>query len=90
LSKVRIADWSVQHVLDLPYNRAHGVVRVEDGIWVVHTADRVIVKLDVESGRELDRIDVPEPLPQPHGLSIYSEGLLYCDATSGWVVKIVL
>ena len=90
LSKVRIADWSVQHVIDLPYNRAHGVVRVEDGIWVVHTADRVIVKLDVESGRELDRIDVPEPLPQPHGLSIYSEGLLYCDATSGWVVKIVL
>ena len=46
LSKVRVSDWSVQHVIPLPYGRAHGVVRVEDGVWVVHTADRVIVKLD--------------------------------------------
>ena len=32
LSKVRIDDWSVQQVINLPYNRAHGVVRVEDGV----------------------------------------------------------
>ena len=39
LSKVKIDAWSVEHVLDLPYGRAHGVVRVADGIWVVHTSD---------------------------------------------------
>lgn len=90
LSKMRIADWSVQHVIKLPYVRAHGVVRVEDGVWVVHTADRVIVKLDVEDGRELDRVEVPETDPQPHGLSAFGANLLYCDAASGWVVQITL
>ena len=90
LSKVRIADWSVQHVIPLPYGRAHGVVRVEDGIWVVHTSERVVVKLSVEDGTELDRVSVPESSPQPHGLSICDGGFLYCDATSGWVAKIEL
>ena len=90
LSKMRIADWSVQHVIPLPYGRAHGVVRVEEGVWVVHTAERVIVKLDMERGEELDRVAVPESEPEPHGLSIFGDDLLYCDATSGWVVKIEL
>ncbi len=88
LTQVRISDWSSLKVLPLPYGRAHGVVRVEDGIWVVHTGDRVIVKLDLEEGRELDRIEVPEPHPEPHGLSICEGGFLYCDATSGWIAKI--
>ena len=90
LSKVEIDGWSVELVHDLPYVRAHGVVRVEDGIWVVHTADRVIVKLDVESGAELDRLTVPESDPQPHGLSIFGDDLIYCDAASGWIAKINL
>jgi len=72
----------------LPHGRAHGVVRVEDGIWVVHTANRVIVKLNLEDGAELKRIAVPEFEPQPHGLSILGRDLIYCDATSGWVVRV--
>ena len=90
LSKVKIDGWSVELVHDLPYVRAHGVVRVADGIWVVHTADRVIVKLDAESGAEIDRLTVPESDPQPHGLSIFAEDLIYCDAASGWIAKINL
>ena len=90
LHKMRIADWSIQHSIRLPYGRAHGLVRVEDGIWVVHTSERVIVKLDVQDGAELDRITVAEPHPEPHCLSALGTDLLYCDATSGWVVKITL
>lgn len=89
LTKMRISDWSVQHVIPLPYTRAHGVVRVEDGVWVVHTGHRVIVKLSVDDGAELDRISVPETQPEPHGLSADGESnFLYCDAASGWVVAI--
>ena len=54
-----------QHVIPLPYGRAHGVVRVEEGVWVVHTADRVIVKLDCAEGTELDRIEIPPSDPEP-------------------------
>lgn len=90
LSKVRISDWQVLQALDLPLARAHGVVRVSDGIWVVHTADRVIVKLDVDSGAEITRFEVPQSFPEPHGLSRLGSDLVYCDATSGWVVKIEL
>ena len=90
LSKVRIDNWSVQHVFDLPYNRAHGVVRVEDGIWVVFTSDRVIVKFDVADGSELDRVQVPDWEPQPHGLSRYGDDLIYCDAISGWIAEVAL
>jgi streptogramin lyase len=90
LTKMRIADWSVEQVIPLPYKRAHGVVRVADGVWVVHTADRVVVKLSVADGHELDRIEVPHPYPEPHCLSIFGRDLLYCDASSGWVTKITL
>lgn len=90
LSKVRISDWSVQHVLPLPYERGHGVVRVEDGIWVVFTSARVIVKMDLTDGHELDRIELPAPHPEPHCLSAWGKNFLYCDASSGWLAKITL
>lgn len=90
LTRVRISDWSTQQVIDLPYKRAHGVVRVKDGVWVVHTADRVIIKLDLEDGSEIERIQVPDTCPEPHGLSAYEDDFLYCDATSGAVARIRL
>ena len=88
LTQVRISDWSSLRTIPLPYTRAHGVVRVRDGIWVVHTGGPRGCELGLEGEGELDRIEVPTPHPQPHGLSIYETGFLYCDATSGWVVRI--
>jgi sugar lactone lactonase YvrE len=90
LSQVRIADWSVQRTIPLPYGRAHGVVRIDDVLWIVHTADRVILKLTVDDGRELDRIIVPPDQPEPHCLTRLGDDLLYCDATSGWIMAVRL
>ncbi len=67
------------------------MIRVEDGLWVVHTGDRVIVKLDVETSEEMDRIVVSEPHPEPHGLSkLTDSSWVYCDATTGWITEIQL
>jgi hypothetical protein len=88
LTQMRISDWSIQQVVPLPYHAAHGVVRVADGVWVVHKMDWLIVKLDPSSGRELERIDIPQDGPEIHGLTAFGEGFLFCDATSGWIVKI--
>ena len=88
LSKVAVDGWEVAHAIPLPHNRAHGVVRTADGVWVVFTSDRVILKLDLEDGTELGRIVVPGSAPEPHGLSICGGALLFCDATSGWITRV--
>lgn len=86
--KMRISDWSIQKTLPLPHGRGHGMVRVEDGLWSTHTSDRLIVKLDLEDGSPMDQIYVSEDCPEPHGLSLYEDNFIYCDASSGWVGKI--
>ena len=89
LTKVRTADWEVVHEIPLPYGRAHGVVRRSEGIWVIHTSERVVVCLDVADGGEVGRVEVPTDWPEPHGLTDWGDGeLAYCDATSGWIVRV--
>jgi hypothetical protein len=90
ISKVRISDWSVVHTIPLTHGGGHGIVRVEDGIWIVHRQDRIILKLDLTDGGEIDRIENPAPLPEAHGLTAHGGDFLYCDAGTGAIVKIVL
>ena len=90
ISKVRISDWSVVHTIPLTHGGGHGMVRVEDGIWIVHRQDRIILKLDLNDGSEIDRIENPAPLPEAHGLTAHGDDFLYCDAETGAIVKIVL
>ena len=89
--QVKIKDWSILRTVNLPYVRGHGMIRVEDGLWVTHTGHRVIVKLNVDTSEEMDRVEVPEPHPEPHGLSkLTDDSWIYCDAASGWVTRIEL
>lgn len=91
ISQVRADDWSVVRTIPITLGGGtHGIVRVADGMWVAHRTTRRILKLDVETGRNLDVIQIPDSEPEPHGLSIFGDDLLYCDATTGWVVKITL
>ena len=89
LSRVDPADFRVLHVIPVPLGRAHGLVRERDGIWCVHTTDRVIVKLDVQDGREMDRIAIPAPNPEPHCLTARDGQLWYCDAIAGDICRIL-
>jgi sugar lactone lactonase YvrE len=64
--------------VDLP--RLHGLARDGDGIWCAHTTDNVIVKYNIETGRETDRITMGPKDPYVHGLSIKDGVLWYADA----------
>lgn len=85
MTQLKRSDRSVLRVLQLPYGRSHGVVRVEDGIWIAFTSNRVVIKFDVGTNEEMDRIEIPESHPGPHGLSIFEGGFIYCDASTGWI-----
>ena len=90
LTLVRSDDWSIVRTVPLPYGAGHGVVRVEDGLWMVFKEDRLICKLDPSDGSVLDQVEIGPEHPEPHGLSIFGDNLLYCDATSGWIVEVSL
>lgn len=64
--------------VDLP--RAHGLARDGDGLWCAFTGIRTIVKYNVKSGKEMERIQLPDDAPFPHGLSIKDGVLWYADA----------
>lgn len=88
LSLVDPQTWKVTRVIRVPYARAHGLACDADGIWCVHTANRVIVRLDTQNGSELDRIDVPANEFEPHGLTIVDGELWSCDAETGGIYRI--
>ena len=89
LTQVRISDWSVKRVIPLPYAAGHGVVRAEDDtLWMVFKLDRVIARMDIESGKVRDEIRIGPEHPEPHGLARCVNDLLYCDAMTGWIARI--
>ncbi len=89
LTQVHIQDWSIKRVIPLPYDAGHGVVRTEDdALWMVFKMDRVVAKMDIETGFVRDEIHIGPEHPEPHGLARCGKDLLYCDATTGWVARI--
>lgn len=88
ISQVVIDDWSIKHVVPLPYDGGHGMVRVDDGLWMVFKQERKICKLDLSDGTVMDTIEIGPEHPEPHGMTRLGNDLVYCDAMSGWVVKI--
>ena len=60
--------------------RAHGLAFDPPGIWVMHSTDRVIHKLDLKDGRILEVITLAKDDPDPHGMCMYKGRLYYCDA----------
>lgn len=85
MSQVKMDDRSVIRAVEMPYGRSHGVVRVEDGLWIAFTNDLCLIKFDIDSNDEMERIDIPECHPAPHGVSIHPGGFIYCDSSTGWI-----
>lgn len=73
-------EFEVVKSFEVSTERLHGLARDGDGIWCAHTSDKVIVKYNIETGAETDKIVFPPESPAPHGLSIKDGVLWYADA----------
>lgn len=89
LVQVRDDNWSVVHAIPFNHSRAHGLAWDNGFLWCVDTNDRAIYKLDATDGREIEIVPIPEPNPEPHGLTIKDGVLYYCDAVSGAVCRVI-
>ncbi|MBG82131.1 MAG: hypothetical protein FI699_07135 [SAR202 cluster bacterium] len=70
----------IAHHFEVKLPRLHGLARVSDGLWCAHTTDNVVVKYDVNSGSEIDRITMDAGDAYIHGLSIKDGELWYGDS----------
>lgn len=90
------ATFQTQHMLPLSGTRPHGLAWDNGVMWVVFGDDRQIRKLDGETGRVLEIVQLTEADPDPHGLCMHKGQLYVCDAghlggkspLSGWVCRV--
>lgn len=69
------------HRIPMHLPRAHGLGWDPPGIWVMHSSDFVIQKLNAEDGQVLEQVLLdPKTDPDPHGMEMYQGKLYYCDA----------
>ncbi|PYR39170.1 MAG: hypothetical protein DMF93_14735 [Acidobacteria bacterium] len=73
-----------------PGVRTHGLAWDRGALWCVESDGRAIYKLDPKDGAPLARIQLTRDDPEPHGLDIDADGVLwYCDAASGWICRLM-
>ena len=72
-----------------PGVRTHGLAWDNGYLWCVESDGRVIYKLDPKDGKAVAKIQLMKEDPEPHGLDIDGNGVLwYCDAASSWICKL--
>lgn len=73
-------DMKIIKIFPIALERLHGLARDGDGIWCAHTTDNVIVKYNIETGVETDRVTLGPNDAFVHGMSIKNGELWYADA----------
>ncbi len=81
LCQVDAKTFQILHKTPVHYDRAHGLAWDPPGIWVVHSTDYIIQKLNVKDGAVLDEIKLVKGQdPDPHGMDMYKGKMYYSDA----------
>ena len=80
IQQVDILDFSLIHQIPASGNICHGLTWEDGYLWCLYRIDRVILKHDPKNGDVLDRIEIPEPYPIPHGLTLRQGHFIYCDS----------
>jgi streptogramin lyase len=80
LSEVDPKDFRVLRQIPLRHGRAHGVDLAGGGVWCLFAGERVVHKLDPDTGKVLEVVQITEQDPDPHGMCIHDGYMYYCDA----------
>jgi streptogramin lyase len=83
-------DFTILRHIPAPGNRPHGIAWNGDDLWCVETNYRAIYQIDPATGATLAKIEIPEPYPEPHGMTLWQGYFWYCDAHSRAVCRLPL
>ncbi len=77
--KVDPKTWVVQNKFPTAGNRPHGIGWEGKYLWVADSNLNAFFKHDPDTGKMLERIQLADDDPLPHGMSIREGWLWYCD-----------
>lgn len=81
--------WTVEHQFPTAGNRPHGIGWQGAYLWATDSNYNAFFKHDPESGKILEKLQLAESDPLPHGMTIWQNTLWYCDDV-GVVCKFAL
>lgn len=71
----------IMRIIPVKGDRPHGLDFDNGMVWCLFAGDRLIQKLDPDSGRVLEIVKLsPTSDPDPHGMCIHDGYMYYCDA----------
>ncbi len=76
-------DLRVKRLIPVRQNAPHGLEWHDGAIWCLSAGDRLVQKLNPDSGQVLEAITLAPTDPDPHGMCIYKGYMYYCDAGLG-------
>ncbi|MGH9386244.1 MAG: hypothetical protein ACRD2N_18365 [Vicinamibacterales bacterium] len=71
----------ILRIIPVKGDRPHGLDWADGVIWCLFAGDRLLQKLDPDSGKVLEIVKLsPTSDPDPHGMCIHDGYIYYCDA----------
>ena len=77
--RLNTKDWVVEHRFPVAGNRPHGIGWEGKYLWVADSNLNAFYKHDPESGEMVEKIQLAETDPLPHGMTIWEGYMWYCD-----------
>jgi sugar lactone lactonase YvrE len=71
--------WIIQNKFPVAGNRPHGIGWEGKYLWVADSNLNAFFKHDPETGQMLEKIQLADTDPLPHGMTIWNGRLWYCD-----------
>jgi streptogramin lyase len=77
--RVNPKTFEIEHQFATAGDRPHGVGWEGDYLWCVDSNLNAMVRHDTRTGAQLERIQLADSDPLPHGMSIWNGTVWYCD-----------